>query len=108
MHPRLLSAHLSRRSALIATAASTVVALGGASACTAQTQQPDTTGQPSTTGQSDAMGQEADFDDSPIDPGFVQAGGWGASPYGPEDERGTLNEVTAAAWRRRCPDLQPL
>ena len=35
-----------------------------------------------------------DFDDTPFDAEAVAAGAWAPGPYGPEDERGTFNEVT--------------
>ena len=34
------------------------------------------------------------YDDTMFDVDAVVANGWGISPYGPDDERGTLNEVT--------------
>jgi kynurenine formamidase len=82
MNPLLLSAHLSRRSVLTAAATASAAIVLGSTTGTAQAQP------------ADARGQEADFDDTNIDPAFVQAGGWGVSPYGSEDQRGTLNEVT--------------
>jgi hypothetical protein len=35
------------------------------------------------------------FDDTPFDVQDVLAGGWLPGPYGPEDDKGTFNEVTA-------------
>src|SRR4051812_42749961 len=75
VNSRLLSAHLSRRSAIKATAAaSTVVALG------LQTSTAFAGPVPAVAVSSTVSRiREVDFDDKPIDPAFVQAGGWGTS-----------------------------
>ncbi len=93
MNSRLLTAHLTRRNAIKATAAaSAVVALGLQTGTAAAAAAPAPAAVP---GGATLNGiREADFDDKPIDPAFVQAGGWGTSRYGQGDERGTLNEVT--------------
>ena len=91
MNSRLLSTHLSRRTAIKATAAaSTVIALGLHTGTAIAESVPAAA---AATGALDRI-RETDFDDTPIDPAFVQAGGWGTSRYGEDDERGTLNEVT--------------
>ena len=85
MRPDLFLMHtaLSRRSAfgLAGAAALGVAGLVGASpaAATARTQ---------------AEG-EGDYDDVMFDVLFAEGGGWAPSRYGPTDQRGTFNEVTA-------------
>ena len=37
-----------------------------------------------------------DYDDVMFDVAFAEGGGWAPSRYGPDDQRGTFNEVTAA------------
>lgn len=91
MNSNLLNAHLSRRTALKTAAAATTVAALGVSTGTAAASPAPAAAAAGLTG---GGIREADFDDKPIDPAFVQAGGWGTSRYGKDDERGTLNEVT--------------
>lgn len=92
MRLELLNANMSRRTAVLAGASATaVLALGSQGAAAAAT-----TATPTAPATRPGTKPEADFDDTPIDPAFVQAGGWGPSPYGSDDERGTLNEVTPA------------
>ena len=40
------------------------------------------------------------FDDEPFDVAAVMAGAWVPGPYGPDDERGSYNEVTPATTAR--------
>ena len=86
MRPDLFLAHtaLSRRSALglAGAAALGVAGLTGASPAAAA-------------GPSEAMGG-AGYDDVMFDVAFAEGGGWAPSRYGPTDQRGTFNEVTAA------------
>ena len=85
MRPDLFLAHaaLSRRSALglAGAAALGVAGLTGASPAAAA-------------GSNRAMDHKS-FDDVMFDVDFVQGGGWAPSRYGPTDQRGTFNEVTA-------------
>lgn len=85
MRPDLFLAHtaLSRRSALglAGVAALGVAGLTGASPAAAA-------------GRSEVMG--GDYDDVMFDVAFAEGGGWAPSRYGPTDQRGTFNEVTAA------------
>ena len=86
MRPDLFLTHtaLSRRSALglAGAAALGVAGLTGASPAAAA-------------GPSEAMG-DAGYDDVMFDVAFAEGGGWAPSRYGPTDQRGTFNEVTAA------------
>ncbi len=41
------------------------------------------------------MNDQPEIDDTPFDAREVVAGAWAPGPYGPEDQRGTFNEVTA-------------
>ena len=86
MRPDLFLAHtaLSRRSALglAGVAALGVAGLTGASPAAAAER-------------SELMGG-GDYDDVMFDVAFAEGGGWAPSRYGPTDQRGTFNEVTAA------------
>lgn len=75
---------LSRRSALGLTGAAALGAAGLARATPAAAHGPG-----------DAGGG-AGYDDVMFDVAFAEGGGWAPSRYGPGDQRGTLNEVTAA------------
>jgi len=46
------------------------------------------------------MTPDASFDDEPFDVEAVEAGAWVPGPYGPDDERGTYNEVTPETTAR--------
>lgn len=90
MRSEFVAAHLSlNRRRLIQSAMILPISAGvltGAAACASK---PDNgAGSPAT--------DEEDFDDTPIDVELAESGGWAPSPYGADDQRGTLNEVTAA------------
>lgn len=90
MRPDLLLAHtaLSRRSALGLAGAAALGAAGltGASPAAAS---------PGGAGRV-APGRGVTYDDVMFDVAFAERGGWAPSRYGPADQRGTFNEVTAA------------
>ena len=82
--------HLSRRDALklgaAGVAAATIAASGDVTAAAAPSR-----GRPEPDG---------DYDDTMFDIDAVVAGGFWVSPYGPDDQRGTLNEITPATTAR--------
>src|SRR4028118_1536763 len=86
MRSDLFSAHtaLSRRSALGLAGAP---ARGGAARTGAATA--------AAAGPSGARGG-AGYDDAMFDVALAEGGGWAPSRYGPTDQRGTFNELTAA------------
>ncbi|MFP5370102.1 MAG: cyclase family protein, partial [Actinomycetes bacterium] len=101
MRPDLFLMHtaLSRRSALglAGAAALGVAGLTGASPAAAA-------------GSTRAM-DHAPFDDAMFDVEFAEGGGWAPSRYGPTDQRGTFNEVTAkktASALRLLDDSEPV
>jgi kynurenine formamidase len=86
MRPDLFATHtaLSRRSALglAGAAALGVAGLTGAS--------------PAAAAGAGAAAGEGPYDDVMFDVALAEGGGWAPSRYGPTDQRGTFNEVTAA------------
>jgi hypothetical protein len=47
------------------------------------------------------------YDDSMFDVGAVLAGAWDRGPYGPDDQRGTFNEITASRTAKALRILHP-
>lgn len=92
--------HFSRRDALkIGAAGATVVAAGTvAGALPADAAEES--------GSADAGGRRV-FNDEMFDVEKVIAGGYWVSPYGPDDQRGTLNEVTPMRTSRALGILKP-
>ena len=92
MRPDLLLAHteLTRRTALgLAGKAAATVALAGAGGAAATSSTPAA-----------AQTRGATFDDRMFDVAAVEAGAWAPTRYGPNDQRGTFNEVTPATTAR--------
>lgn len=102
--------HMSRRKALktgVAGAAALAATPLLGSQASAAAQQPPNAQRSAANGPSKYGPSNGDYDDTMFDVAAVLAGAWEEGPYGPDDQRGTFNELTPSRTAKALRILHP-